>query len=93
MRSKVFMHRWLIFGLKISHRCNLINFNSFDLMIALAANKFSMRSKFQKELLANFDLMIVLVTNKSFMRLKFANNAFLNYDLMKNAAIRRLNNY
>ncbi len=93
MRSKVFMRRWLIIRAKISHRCHLINLNSFDLMIALAANKLFMRSKFQKELLATFDLMIVLVTNKSFMRLKFANNAFLNFDLMKNAATRRLNNY
>ena len=30
------------------HRCNLINLNSFDLMIALAANKSFMRSKFAK---------------------------------------------
>ncbi len=60
-------------------------------MIALAANKSFMRSKFKKTLLANFDLMIVLVTNKSFMKLKFTNNAFLNFDLMKNAAIRRSN--
>ena len=64
---------------------------SFDLMIALVANKSIMRSKFKKALLANFDLMIVLVTNKSFMKLKFTNNAFLNFDLMKNAAIRRSN--
>ena len=34
-----------------------------DLMIALAANKLFMRSKFKKAFLANFDLMIVLVTN------------------------------
>ena len=54
-------------------------------MIALAANKLFMRSK--------FNLMNVLVTNKFFMRSKFANNAFLNFDLMKNAAIRRSNNY
>jgi hypothetical protein len=62
-------------------------------MIALAANKLFMRSKFKKALLANFDLMIVLVTNKLFMRSKFANKAFLNFDLMKNAAIRRSNHY
>ncbi len=62
-------------------------------MIVLAANKSFMRSKFKKALLVNFDLMIVLVTNKLLMRLKFANNAFLNFDLMKNATIRRSNNY
>jgi hypothetical protein len=70
MRSKVFMHRWLIIRAKISHRCHLINLNSFDLMIALAANKLFMRSKFKKALLANFNLMILLVTNKLFMRSK-----------------------
>jgi hypothetical protein len=59
MRSKVFIHRWLI----ISHRYNLANLNNFDLMIALAAKKLFMRLKFKKALLANFDLMIVLVTN------------------------------
>jgi hypothetical protein len=52
-----------------------------------------MRWKFKKALLANFDLMIVLATNQLFMRSKFANNAFFNLDLMKNAAIRRSNDY
>ncbi len=63
MRSKVFMHKWLISRAKTSHRCNLANLNSFDFMIVLAAIKLFMRSKLKKALLANFDLMIVLVTN------------------------------
>jgi len=42
---------------------DLANLNSFDLMIALVANKSFMRPKFKKALLANFNLMIVLVTN------------------------------
>ncbi len=50
---------WLIIRTK-----NLITLNSFDLMIAHAANKLFMRSKFKKALLANVDLMIILVTNK-----------------------------
>jgi hypothetical protein len=62
-------------------------------MIEIAAKKLFMRSKFKKALLANFDLIIVLATNQLFMRSKFANNAFLNFDLMKNAAIRRSNDY
>jgi hypothetical protein len=70
MRSKVFMHRWLIIRAKISHRCNLANLNSFDLMIALAAKKLIMSLKFKKALLANFKLMIVLATKKSIMRSK-----------------------
>jgi hypothetical protein len=41
-------------------------------MIALAANKWFMRSKLKKALLAYFDFMIVLVTKKLFMRSKFA---------------------
>jgi hypothetical protein len=36
VRSKVFMHWWLIIKTKISHRCNLINLNTFDLMIVLS---------------------------------------------------------
>jgi hypothetical protein len=91
MRSNIFMHKWLIIRAKISHRCSLINVNSFDLMIALAAKLF-MRSKFKKALLANFDLMIVLVTNKLIMISKLPNNFFY-FDLMKNAAIMRSNNY
>jgi hypothetical protein len=62
-------------------------------MNELAAYKLFMRWKFKKALLANFDLMIVLATNQLFMRSKFANNAFFNLDLMKNAAIRRSNDY
>ncbi len=62
-------------------------------MSALGANKLIMISKFKKALLANFDLMIILVAKKLIMRSKFPNNAFLNFDPMKNAAIRRSNNY
>jgi hypothetical protein len=62
-------------------------------MIALAANKLFMRSKFKKALLANFDLMIVLVTNKLFMSLKLKKALLVNFDLMKIGAIRRSNNY
>jgi hypothetical protein len=68
MRSKVLMHRWLIIRAKMSHKCNLLNLNSFfnfDLMIVLIANKSIMRSKFLIMLLLNFYLMIVLVTSKS----------------------------
>jgi hypothetical protein len=54
MRSKVFMHRWLIIRAKISHRCNLINLNSFDLMIALAANKLFIGIKIQKSIISKF---------------------------------------
>jgi len=93
MRSKVFMHRWLIIRAKISHRCNLINLNSFNLKIALAANKLFMRSKLKKALLTNFDLMFELVTNKSIMRSKLKKALLANFDHMKNAAIRRSNNY
>jgi hypothetical protein len=71
------MHRWLIIRARNRHRYNLINLNSFDIMIALAANKSIMRSKLKKALLANFNLMIynfnlmiVLVTNKLIMRSK-----------------------
>ncbi len=39
-------------------------------MIALAANKLIMRSKFPNNAFLNFNLMIELVTNKTFMRLK-----------------------
>jgi hypothetical protein len=35
-----FMHCLLIKGLKISHRCNFVNLNTFDLMIALAAKDY-----------------------------------------------------
>jgi hypothetical protein len=70
MRSKVFMHRRLIIRAKLSHWCNLINLNSFDLIIALAAKKLIMRPKLKKTLLANFDLMIILATNKLIMRSK-----------------------
>jgi hypothetical protein len=31
---------WLIIRLKISHRCNFLNKNTFDLLIELVANKF-----------------------------------------------------
>ena len=62
MRLKVFIHRWLIIKAENQPQVQL-NLNSFDLMIALAANKSFMRTKFKKALLAHFDLMIVLVTN------------------------------
>ena len=62
-------------------------------MIALAANKLFMRSKFKKALLANFYLMIVLETNKLIMGSKFKKALLANFDLMKNAAIRRSNNF
>jgi hypothetical protein len=45
-------------------------FLSFDLMIALAANKLIMRLKLKKALLANINIMIVLATNKLIMRSK-----------------------
>ena len=93
MRSKVFMHRWLIIRAKITHKCNLINLNKFNLMTVLAASQLFMRSKFKRALLANFDRMIIVVTNKLFITLKFAKNAFLNFDCMKNVAIRKSNNY
>jgi len=55
---------------------------SFDLMIALVANKSIMRSKFKKALLANFDLMIVLANNKASMRSKLKKALLTNFDLM-----------
>ncbi len=72
MRLKVFMHRWLIIMAKISHRCNLINLNSFNLMIALAADKLFMRSKHKKHyyyyLLVTFDHMNIFVDATLIMR-------------------------
>jgi len=70
------MHRWLIIRARNRHRYNLINLNSFDIMIALAANKSIMRSKLKKALLANFNLMIVCVTNKLIMRSKLKKALF-----------------
>jgi hypothetical protein len=64
MRSKVFMHRWLIIRAKNSHKCHLLNLNSFELMIALAANKAF--TKFKKPLLANFDCTFEIKTLKTF---------------------------
>ncbi len=74
MRSKVFMHRWLIIRAKNLPQVQLTKFKSlilnFDLMIVLATNKLIMRSKFKQALLSTFDLMIVLVTYKSIMQSK-----------------------
>ena len=65
-RSKVLKHWWLI----ISHRCNFIYLNTFDLMIVLEANTFFRRSKVANNAFATFDLLIILVTNNFFRRSK-----------------------
>jgi hypothetical protein len=62
-------------------------------MIGLAANKLFISSKLKKALLANFNLKIVLVMNKLIMRSKLKKALLANFDLMKNAAIRRSNNF
>ena len=50
MRSNVFLHRWLIIRAKNLPQVQLTKFKlfilDFDLMIVLAANKMTMRSKF-----------------------------------------------
>jgi hypothetical protein len=63
-RSKILKHWWLIIMIKISHRWNFINLNTFDLLIAFKANKFFNRSKVENNTSSTLDLMIKLVSTQ-----------------------------
>ncbi len=102
--SFVFLITWIRFQLiKLIVRSVLIRgndhevkFHEIEIQLFQEIELSIMRSKFNRLcdqicsiIFDNFDQEV----NTLIMRLKFTNNSFLNFDLMKNAAIRRSNNY
>jgi hypothetical protein len=80
--QKFLNHWWLIIRVKISHRCNFINLNTFDLMTALVASKFFRRSKVANYAFSTFNLLFIHVTSKFFRISKVASNAFASLQLL-----------